>query len=256
MSLWGKILGGAAGFALGGPIWALVGAVAGHAVDARRQAAQDREEGPDLAALPEVSRNMAYTVALVVLGSHLARADGTVSRDEIKTFKRVFRIPAEQMNDLKSLFEQVQRDAVGFEPYARQIAHLFRGKPEILEQLLDGLFAMARADGRMAVAELAYLREVGRLFGFDEAAFARIRARHEPGLDPHMVLALSRGADDMSLHLAFRRLSQDINPDRLAAEGSSAERIAFAHDKMAIVDAAYQRLCAERGIEPRPAGGP
>ena len=33
MSIWGKILGGAAGFAIGGPIGALLGAVAGHAVD-------------------------------------------------------------------------------------------------------------------------------------------------------------------------------------------------------------------------------
>ena len=33
MSIWGKIIGGAAGFALGGPIGALVGALAGHAVD-------------------------------------------------------------------------------------------------------------------------------------------------------------------------------------------------------------------------------
>ena len=36
MSVWGKILGGAAGFALGGPLGALIGAVAGHAVDKMR----------------------------------------------------------------------------------------------------------------------------------------------------------------------------------------------------------------------------
>ncbi len=33
MSIWGKIIGGAAGFALGGPIGALLGVVGGHAVD-------------------------------------------------------------------------------------------------------------------------------------------------------------------------------------------------------------------------------
>ena len=33
MSIWGKIIGSAAGFALGGPIGALLGGAAGHAVD-------------------------------------------------------------------------------------------------------------------------------------------------------------------------------------------------------------------------------
>ena len=33
MSIWGKIIGGAAGLALGGPLGALIGTAAGHAVD-------------------------------------------------------------------------------------------------------------------------------------------------------------------------------------------------------------------------------
>ena len=33
MSIWGKIIGGTAGFAFGGPIGALIGTAAGHAID-------------------------------------------------------------------------------------------------------------------------------------------------------------------------------------------------------------------------------
>ncbi|MFD1380053.1 hypothetical protein [Fodinicurvata halophila] len=40
MSIWGKIVGGAAGFALGGPIGALLGGLAGHAVDVMNQSTQ------------------------------------------------------------------------------------------------------------------------------------------------------------------------------------------------------------------------
>ena len=35
MSIWGKVIGSAAGFAIGGPIGALLGAVAGHAIDTK-----------------------------------------------------------------------------------------------------------------------------------------------------------------------------------------------------------------------------
>ena len=33
MSIWGKIIGGTTGFAFGGPIGALIGTAAGHAID-------------------------------------------------------------------------------------------------------------------------------------------------------------------------------------------------------------------------------
>ena len=38
VSIWGKVIGGVAGFALGGPLGALLGAVAGHSVDQMKEA--------------------------------------------------------------------------------------------------------------------------------------------------------------------------------------------------------------------------
>ena len=37
MSIWGRLLGGAAGFALGGPIGAILGVMAGSAFDKKKQ---------------------------------------------------------------------------------------------------------------------------------------------------------------------------------------------------------------------------
>ena len=44
MSVWGKILGGAAGFAIGGPIGAILGTAAGHAVDKMRDSTREAPE--------------------------------------------------------------------------------------------------------------------------------------------------------------------------------------------------------------------
>ena len=250
MSIWGKLWGGVAGFALGGPIGALVGATAGHAVDAMR-ADHERAAGPDSAVAAEAGRQAAFTVALVVLGARLARADGTITRNEIETFKRVFRIEPEDMGMVGLLFDQVRQDTVGFQSYARQAARLFADRPEVLEGLLDGLFAMAYADGRLHEAELAYLREVAGLLNLDDTAFARIHARHRPARDPYAVLGVSRDADEMTIRLAHRRLSQDFNPERLTALGMPREFLLTAHDKAAAIDAAYDQVCRKRGIAGR-----
>ena len=85
MGIWGKILGGAAGFALVGPLGALVGAAAGHAFDRMR----DETE-------PELAKETAFAIAVVVLGAKMAKADGRVTTDEIEAFKEVFHIPPEE----------------------------------------------------------------------------------------------------------------------------------------------------------------
>src|SRR5690242_5849153 len=168
MNIWGKLLGGAAGFAIGGPIGALLGAVAGHAVDRLSDQApgDDARTGLDERA---ATRQIAFTIGIIVLGAKMAKADGVVSRAEIAAFKQVFTVPPEQEANVGRIFDQARRDAFGFEPYAHQIARLFTRKSQVLEELLDGLFHIAKADGKVDEGEIAYLRRVAEIFGFDAA---------------------------------------------------------------------------------------
>jgi len=43
MSVWGKVIGGVAGFAIGGPFGALLGTLAGHTVDRARSHAGEAD---------------------------------------------------------------------------------------------------------------------------------------------------------------------------------------------------------------------
>ena len=85
MSIWGKILGGAAGLALAGPLGALIGAIAGHAVDRYRAAQSEEGEG-------DPTKSIAFTIGVIVLSAKMAKADGVVTRDEIDAFKQMFRV--------------------------------------------------------------------------------------------------------------------------------------------------------------------
>lgn len=242
MSVWGKIVGGAAGFALGGPLGAILGAVAGHAVD--RMRAGGREGAADNA-----TKRIAFTIGVIVLGAKMAKADGTVTRDEIGAFKEVFHIPPEEMNNVGRLFNQARRDAAGFEPYARQIGRLFRDNPAVLEELLDGLFHIARADGAVNPEELDYLAQVAANFGLGEERWDRIRAANmEPDAsDPYQILGVSRSASATEIKSAHRRLVLENHPDRLVAQGMPQEFIDLANEKLATINAAYDRVRQQRG---------
>ncbi len=242
MSIWGKILGGAAGFALGGPLGALIGAVAGHAVDKMRETG-DGEPA-------DATKRIAFTIAVIALGAKMAKADGQVTRDEIDAFKRVFRIPPEEVQNVGRVFDQVRQDARGFEPYARQVARMFANNPAVLEELLDGLFHIARADGEVSADELAYLRQVSEIFGLESTRWERVRAGNMgPGQsDPYGILGVARDAAESEIKAAYRKLVRENHPDRLVAQGMPQEFIDLANEKLATINIAYDNVQKSRGF--------
>ncbi|MFQ5955258.1 MAG: TerB family tellurite resistance protein [Kiloniellales bacterium] len=240
MSIWGKVIGGAAGFALGGPLGALAGAVAGHAVDRLRAAKTPSAEE---------QRQAAFSIAVIVLAAKMAKTDGVVSRAEINTFKRIFHVPPGDLRKVGRLFDQAKRDAAGFEPYARQVKRLFADSPWVLEELLDGLFLIAKSDQTVHPAELEFLGRIAAIFGFDEAQFERIAASHVAPreADPYEVLGLGRDVSDAELRTAYRRLVREHHPDKLIAQGMPQEFIDVANGKLASINDAYARIRHQRG---------
>ncbi len=237
MSVWGKILGGAAGFAIGGPIGAILGTAAGHAVDKMRDSTREAPED-------DATRRVAFTIGVIVLGAKMAKADGVVTKDEIGAFKEVFHIPQEEMQNVGRLFNQARGDAHGFEPYAKQIGRLFRHNPAVLEELIQGLFHIARADRKITQEELDYLAKVAAIFGFDEDDWARIRASNmgPDAADPYEILGVSHKASDEEIKAAHRRLVVEYHPDKLVAEGLPQEFVDLANEKLATINAAHDRI--------------
>lgn len=254
MSIWGKIIGGAAGFAMGGPLGALLGTLAGHAVDrsnAEENAAAAELENDRPADDRRATRQIAFTIAVIALGAKMAKADGTVSRSEVAAFKQVFKIPPKEVKNVARVFDQAKRDVAGFDAYARQLAQMFDERHPVLEELIDGLFHIARADGEIHEDEIAFMRDVAAIFGFGDADFARIREANlgPDEADPYTMLGVRREQPDEDIRAAWRKLSRENHPDRLIADGLPPEFVELANEKMAAINAAYDRIAKERGIK-------
>jgi DnaJ like chaperone protein len=148
------------------------------------------------------------------------------------------------------VFDQARKDARGFEPYARQLARMFADNPAVLEELLHGLFHIARADGRVSDEELSYLQQLAGIFGFDARAWDRIRAANVKAEqnDPFRILGVDRDASDKDIRDAHRRLVVENHPDRLVSQGLPQEFVTMANEKLATINAAYDEIKKLRGI--------
>lgn len=257
MSIWGKIGGVAAGLAIGGPIGGLLGGLAGHILIDRESKRRrdvdkrddDRRDERDDRSIRERDQ-VAFTIGVIALAAKLAKADGTVTRDEVDVFKRVFPVPHEEEANVGHLFNLAKQDVAGFDSYAKQLASLFRSKPGVLEDLLDSLFLVAKADNRLHAGELEYLKHVAQIFGFTRAQFERIRASHfgPDREDPYVILGVDRSSSNEDLKHAYHRLVRENHPDSLVARGVPEEFVRLATEKLAAINGAYEMIKKERGI--------
>jgi DnaJ like chaperone protein len=237
-SVWGKLGGVGLGLAVGGPLGALVGAVAGHVL-------VDREGAP----FGPAPRDLIFTTGLVALAAKMAKSDGVVTRSEVEVFRRIVEVPDEDRDRVQRLFDLAKGSTGGYEAYARQIADAFADEPRLLEDVLDGLFHIAKADGAVHEKELAYLEAVAAVFGFDDTTFERVMARHvRRKNDPYLVLGADPSMSDAELRRHYRALVKEIHPDREIARGLPPEAVRIATERLAAVNAAWERIGAERGL--------
>ncbi|MBO0709718.1 MAG: TerB family tellurite resistance protein [Acetobacteraceae bacterium] len=254
MSYWGKIIGGMAGFAMGGPFGALVGAALGHAADTGAPVNfGELPFNPARIAALLGQREQLFAISVVVLAAKLAKCDGPVKRVEIDAFKRQFRIPQGSLRDVGRLFDQARDSTESYVSYADQLGQAFGDNRGMLEDVLAAFFMIARADGPVNQAELDFLSNVHRGFGLDQRAWDRARGAvprqpQSEGPDAYTVLGLTRAASDEEVRAVWKRLMRENHPDSLAARGVPAEFIARANEKVARINAAWDRIKRERGL--------
>lgn len=191
---------------------------------------------------PEES--VAFTIAILSLGAKMAKADGLVRAAEVAAFREVFLIAQQDEAAAARVFNLAREDVAGFEIYAAKIAAMFRDRPRVLEDILEGLFHVALADGRYHEGEEAFLNEVSRRFGVAQDVFDAIEARHLDGRrqDPWAVLGLARDADFATARARWRELVRTHHPDRMIARGLPPETVNLGNARLAQINRAWDEI--------------
>jgi DnaJ like chaperone protein len=192
----------------------------------------------------------AFSTAVTALGAKLARADGRGDQDEYQAFLEVFQPEAGSERNVQMLYDLASQSTHGYESYAKRLARRYRACPRLLEDVLDGLFHIAAADGVVTPDESAYLERVSHLFGLSSSTYRRVKATHlgEAAEDPYSVLDLLPEATDAEVRAARRRLMADCHPDMVRARGLPEEFVEVFNAKAVALNQAYEQIFRERKL--------
>ena len=245
MSIWGKIIGGTAGFALGGPLGAILGVMAGNLYDRSKKSSFKYQE------IPNNQNQNVFALSIIILSAKLAKADGIVTKDEIEAFKEKFKISSKDMQQVGKIFNEAKKTTYGFETIAQQVGNLFQNNRIVLEELLNNLFYIAESDGKITEEELVFLKTLSSIFRFDENTFERIYQSRldNKESDPYKVLGVKRTDTDETIRKAWIKLTKEHHPDYLVAKGMPSEFIEQATNEMSSINTSYDKIQKFRGID-------
>jgi DnaJ like chaperone protein len=192
----------------------------------------------------QARRQVAFTVAMIALSAKMAKADGVVTQDEMRAFRDLVSFPESEAKNVARLYNLAKQDVAGYQAYARKLSSLFEPQSQVLEDILDGLFHIAKADGVIHENEEIFLRDVAGIFGISDIHFEGILCRHVKCAenDPYDILGVVPGTDIQDIKKQYRKLVAENHPDKLIARGVPPEFIKLANDRVALINTAWRKV--------------
>ena len=235
MAIWGSIIGGMLGFSIGGPFGMLLGSLIGGKMSRARSSAGFRSF-----AQPQ----QIFALSLIVLSAKLSKADGQVSREELIAVKDKLKIPDSELDQVGKIFNKAKEESTGYEPYARQIAEVYKGNLNIMEEVINTLFYIAESDGNVSDKELEMIEDIARIFGLNDIQINGIKESRKSSdkLNPYIVLE-SKPEDSLdTIRKRYLKLSKEHHPDLLMSKGVPQEVLDESKAKMRAVNSAWSQI--------------
>ena len=263
---WGKIFGFILGFSLHSRIVLFAGIIIGFFADLYRLEGTWRSKlkinrllgfwariNPLKLALHSAeARKVSLIQSMAGLSAKVAKADGQVSENEIRAFKKIFDITAGSNDKLARIFNEAKQTADNFEPYAFQLRLLAKDDLNLQESIVENLFKIAVADGRFGDAELGIIRSVATIIELPDGNFEAIRQNFEIRTqasslnDCYQVLGVFCNASNCEIKRRWKELINQYHPDRAQANGADRGTIETYTLKMAEINNAYQNIMKSR----------
>ncbi|MBR1785445.1 MAG: TerB family tellurite resistance protein [Bacteroidales bacterium] len=270
MGTFTKILFAGLGWAVGGPIGALLGYWLGKAIssdDKKIGAGSSFTSGGSTThrgPYRNTGTQQDVNVALMVLIAAVMKVDGQVKRSELDYVKRFLlqNYGEEHGKEMLKVLQHMVEQDIPIDQVCAQIK--VNTDYSTRYHMVDFLFGIGGADGEFHPSEINMLRLIAQYLGISSTDYMSVFERHvghgDAGYsggsrqgsssgsyskDPYRVLGIDSSATDDEVRKAYRRMAMKYHPDKVA--GMSEEIQRNAAEQMKEINQAYEVIKQRRG---------
>lgn len=256
----GKLAGGIIGFATQRPWLIFLGVVIGFVIDEYRMGGGFQKRFKTrfwskinlikLALRSTTAKDMSFVRSMAGLAAKIAKADGAVSENEIRVFKKIF--CADRNPRIARIFNDAKQSTDGYEQYARQLKMLSQNNLDMKENIIENLFKIAVADGDIGTQEQEMFDRIAEIIEIPQGNYSIIKDRFiakpkdEQSSGDYEILGVFYNASDKEIKRRWIELINTYHPDKIQAAGGSSDEIAAATAKMAAINSAYEHIMKQR----------
>ncbi|TYB69504.1 DnaJ domain-containing protein [Bizionia saleffrena] len=252
-----KWIGATIGWALGGPIGAIIGLALGSAGDAFSSGkynpflsegeASNRKSGGYSAEQRPQTHSGDFEVSLLILASVVIKADGVSDPRELDYVRSQFvgMYGKERANKAFKLFKEINNQTINTRQVCLQIQRMMDHPSRL--QLLHFLFNIAKADGMVIDEEERQIATIAGYLNISSRDYNSIKAMFYNSSDnAYKILEITKAASADEIKQAYRRKVKKYHPDKVEHLGEEHKKGAEA--KFKEVQKAYEQIQKERGL--------
>lgn len=214
-----------------------------------------------------------FSLAATSLLAVVAKADGQVTRGEVRAFRHLLRLNKGEEDVVGAVFNNARHQGLfAVESHLGAVLRATRHKTDLRGRLLDAMCAIASVDGLPSNDQLRVINLAAATWGVDVSLFAQAygwqgkgakkgnkkakgqvgRKRKSvksplqndalDGQDPYDVLGVLVTDKLADIKKAYRKNVMANHPDRLRAQGASKKKIEAAEAKMRVFNAAWDSI--------------
>jgi DnaJ like chaperone protein len=236
MSKFEKWIGAGLGYVVGGPIGGMMGFAAGEVLS------NDPEK------VMEYTRNTSeLEVSLLIISSHIIKADGKLSHREIDYVRSYFteKFGDAAIKEKMSILNHCLHHSYELEKACNFLR--ISSSRNTHELVILYCVQLAMADGEIAEAELAVIKKTARQLNINEIAFRKLYHsflfQEETVQTDFSTLGLKNNATKEDIKKAYRKMVLKYHPDK--ASGQSEKEKKQSAEKFRLIRQAYERLMGD-----------
>jgi DnaJ like chaperone protein len=239
-----KMLWGGLGWALGGPIGAIIGY---SFASMSGQNTTNYNDGYQNRVYPKTQPGD-FIVSLLVLFGAVMKADKKMLRSELDFVKQFLskQFGQAQVQDFMILFKDIIKQDYPLRDVCKQIVRSM-DHPSRLE-LIHILFGLSKADGNVDKDEVKVIQNIASYLNINQNDFSSIKAMFfKDTSSDYTILEIKLNASDGELKKAYRKMAAKYHPDKVNHLGNDLRELA--EEKFKLVNEAYQNIKKERGLQ-------